>query len=51
MVKSRAAPPKWSFHVVTWNGKDRYTLIEQSAHVNIWLYDQSIATAVNNICI
>ena len=32
MVKSRAAPPKWLFHVVTWSEKDRYTLIEQSAH-------------------
>ena len=32
MVKSRAAPPKWLFHVVTWNEKDQYTLIEQSVH-------------------
>ena len=32
MVKSRAAPPKWLFHVVTCNEKDRYTLIEQSVH-------------------
>ena len=32
MVKSRAAPPKWLFHIVTmtWNEKDLCTLIKQS---------------------
>ena len=40
MVKSRAAPPKWLFHV-TWNGKDRYTLIEQSARHLLSVYSYS----------
>ena len=33
MVKGRVAPPKCLFHVATQAEKDRYTLIEQSAHL------------------
>ena len=33
MVKGRVAPPKCLFHVPTQTKKDRYTLIEQSAHL------------------
>ena len=33
MVKGRVAPPKCLFHVANQIEKDRYTLIEQSAHL------------------
>ena len=32
IVKGRVAPPKCLFHVI-WTEKDKYTLIEQSAHL------------------
>ena len=60
MVKGRVAPPKCLFHVATQTEKDRYTLIEQSAHL-IWsfanttqLYNQliiSLPIAVYDACI
>ena len=33
MVNGRVAPPKYLFHVATEAENDRYTLIEQSAHL------------------
>ena len=33
MVNGRVAPPKYLFRVATQTEKDRYTLIEQSAHL------------------
>ena len=33
MVKGRVAPPKFLSHVATQTKKDRYTLIELSAHL------------------
>ena len=33
MVKGRVAPPKCLFNAATGSEKDRYTLIEQSAHL------------------
>ena len=32
-VKGRVSPPKCLFHVATQTEKDRYTLIEESAHL------------------
>ena len=32
-VKGRVAPPKYLFYVATQSEKDRYTLIDQSAHL------------------
>ena len=33
MVKGGVAPPKYLFNAATRSEKDRYTLIEQSAHL------------------
>ena len=34
MIKSRVTPPNYLLHDASQNEKDRYTLIEQSAHLD-----------------
>ena len=48
MVKGRVAPPKYLFHVAIHTKRNRYTLIEQSAHL-VLAFTNTIATPYNYI--